>query len=182
MKIPVVAVGGLTSSALLAIGVTVGGFSSAAADPGDYSFLLISPNDVTDSTAYSVGAPTPNPNGQPGVTAVYAHRDGSRQITDTILVLPDPAAATAAMNSSQADLANRVANAKTQPESVGTGGTLLTGSSPDGTKSVSVLLFTQGNAATTIEFEGPSNDPVPADIVTEFGQRQDTAIKNGLAA
>jgi hypothetical protein len=63
---------------------------------------------------------------------------------------------------------------------VGTGGTVITGPSPDGTKSVSVLLFTEGNAAASIEFEGPAKDSVPLDMVTDYGQKQDTAIKDSL--
>jgi hypothetical protein len=43
---------------------------------------------------------------------------------------------------------------------------------------VTVLSFTEGNVATTIEFDGPSNDPAPPDFVTELGQKQDTAIKD----
>jgi hypothetical protein len=182
MKVPVIAVGGLTATTLLTIGVTVGGFGSAAAQPGDYSTLPVHPNEVTDSMAYSAAAPIQNPNGQPGVTEVYMHRDGSRQITNTILILPDAPGAAAAMNGSQADLANRVAGGKTQPAAVGTGGTMVSGSSPDGSKSVTLLTFTEGNAATTIEFDGPPKDPVPTDMVIDFGQKQDTAIKSWLGA
>jgi hypothetical protein len=180
MKIPVIAVGSLTATTLLTIGVTVGGFSSAAAQPGDYSTLAIHPNDVTDSMAYSAAAPIESPNGQPGVTEVYTHRDGSRQITDTILILPDPPAATAALGGSQADLGSRVVNGKTQSAPVGTGGTLVSGSSPDGSKAVTVLSFAEQNAFTTVVFEGPANDPVPQDMVVDFGQKQDAAIKRWL--
>jgi len=156
------------------------GIGSAAADPADYNALLVNPNDVTDSTAYTASAPVQNPNNQQGISAVYTHRDGTRQITETVLVLPDPAAATTAMNSSQNEMASRIANEKTQPVQVGTGATLLTGSSPDGTKSVSVLLFTQGNAATTVEFDGPPADAAPTEFVVDLGQKQDAAIKNAL--
>ena len=40
----------------------------------------------------------------------------------------------------------------------------------------SVLTFTQGNAATTIEFDGPLNDPAPDEFVIDLGKKQDTAI------
>ena len=50
--------------------------------------------------------------------------------------------------------------------------------SPDGTQSVTVLTFAEGNAATTIEFDGPPNDPVPPDVAIELGQKQDTAIRD----
>jgi hypothetical protein len=182
MKRPVIAVGGLTAAALLAAGTTIGGFSSAAAQPGDYSAIPVSPNVITDSAAYTAGAPTIDPNGQPGVTTVFTHRDNTRQITNTILVLPDPQAAMAALGQMQSGLGDRVADGRTQPAAVGTGGTVVTGLSPDGTKSVSVLLFTEGNAAGSIEFEGPKNDSVPMDMVVDYGQKQDTAIKDSLGS
>ena len=178
MRISRTSIGGLTATAALAAGVTTFGIGSAAADPVDYTLLLINPNDVTDSMAYSAAAPVQNPNNQQGVSAVYSHRDGTRQITETVLVLPDAAAAAAAMNASQGDAANRIANEKTQPVQVGTGGTLLTGSSADGSQSVSVLLFTQGNAAATVEFDGPPKDPAPTEFVVDLGQKQDSAIRN----
>src|SRR6185312_2116387 len=173
---------------LMPIGISVAtaacaltfGIGSAAADPADYSGLLVNPNDVTDSTAYTASAPVQNPNNQQGVSAVYTHRDGTRQITETVLVLPDPAAATTAMNTSQNEMASHMANEMSQSVQVGTGATLLTGSSPDGTKSVSVLLFTQGNAAATVEFDGPPADAAPTDFVVDLGQKQDAAINNAL--
>lgn len=167
--------GRLTAGALLIVGVGIGGLGTAAADP-DYTALLIQPNDVTDSTAYSAAPPIQDPNGQPGVQAVYTHRDGSRTITDTVLVLPDSVAATAALNAAQA--ASGIANPKSAPAPVGTGGTLISGKSADGTHSISLLLFTQGNTATTVEFEGAANDPAPADLAIGFGQRQDSAIRD----
>lgn len=182
MKALATAVGSFTMAVALTMGAIVGGFSSAAAQPADYGTLPIHPNDVTDSAAYSAAPPVPNPNGQPGIQTVYTHREGTRQITNTILVLADAPAATAALNASQADNANRVANGKTQPAAVGTGGTIVSGTSPDGSKSVSVLTFTEGNTATTVEFAGPTNDPAPNDLISDFGQKQDTAIKGWLAA
>jgi hypothetical protein len=69
---------------------------------------------------------------------------------------------------------------KTGSAAVGVDGTVITGASPDGTRAVSVLLFTEGNAAGSIEFEGPAKDPVPLDMITEYGQKQDAAIKESL--
>jgi hypothetical protein len=154
---------------------SIGGLGIASAQPGDYSMLPVNPNVVTDSNAYTSAAPIVNPNGQQGVTAVYNHRDGSRQITNTVLILPDAAAATAAVNTP--DLANRVVNVTTQPLAVGNSGTMVSGTSPDGSKAVTVVRFAEGNAATTMEFDGPKNDAAPADLVTEFARAQDNAIK-----
>ncbi len=161
--------------------MSLSGFGYAAAQPGDFSALPVDPNLVTDSLAYSAAPPVFNPNGQPGVETVYTHRDGTRTITSTILVLPDPQAATAALDGARAELAGKVANGTSQPAAVGTGGTTLTGMSPDGSKSVTVLSFGEGNTATTIEFDGAPKDPVPPDLVLELGKKQDTAIRDWQA-
>lgn len=166
----------------VATAMTFTGFGYAAAQPGDFITLPVDPNLITDSLAYNAAPPVFNPNGQPGVEAVYTHRDGSRQITSTILVLPDPAAATAALDGQKAMLASEVANGKTEPAAVGSGGSMVSGTSSDGSKSVTVLSFTRGNAATTIEFTGASNDPAPSDLVLELGRKQDTAIQDWQTA
>jgi hypothetical protein len=57
--------------------------------------------------------------------------------------------------------------------------------SPDGTQSVTVFSFAEGNAATTIEFDGPPNDPVPPDMVIALGQKaghRDKGLADRLAA
>ncbi len=200
MKVRAIGFAGLTATTLLAIGVTLDACSSkapsnssspspstssaatSAAPASKYSNLLANPNNVWDTTAYSAAAPTQNPNGQNGIQDVYTHRDKTRQITDTILVLADPAAATASLQQSQTGLGSRVVNAKTEPAPVGTAGTIVSGSSPDGSKAVSVLLFTEGKTATTVEFDGAPKDPAPTDAIVEFGQQQDNAIKKGLPA
>ena len=176
MKRSVFATTAVAAGALFSIGLSVG-CPTSLADP-DYSNLPVNPNGITDSTAYIAEAPSPNPDGQPGVTAVFTHRDGSRKITDTILVLPDAAAATAALQGATADVNAKISNAKSQPAPVGTGGTLISGQSADGSQAVTALLFTQDNVATTIRFEGPTADPVPSQLAIDYGQDQDNAIKN----
>jgi hypothetical protein len=160
--------------------MTMSGFGYAAAQPGDFSTLPVDPNLITDSLAYNAAPPVFNPNGQPGVETVYTHRDGSRTITTTVLVLPDPGAATAALDGARASVA--VANGKSTPAAVGSGGTMVTGMSPDGSKSVTVLSFAEGNTATTIEFAGAPKDPAPQDLVLELGRKQDTAIRDWQAS
>jgi hypothetical protein len=167
--------GGFAAAAIM----TFGGFGYAAAQPGDFSALPVDPNLITDSLAYNAAPLVFNPNGQPGVEAVYTHRDGSRRITSTILVLPDAQAATAAL---PAGLAGKVANGKSEPAAVGSAGTMVSGMSPDGSQSVTVLSFAEGNTATTIEFDGAPKDPAPADLVLELGRKQDTAIRDWQAA
>lgn len=118
-----------------------------------------------------------NPSGQPGAAKVYTHRDG-RAITDTVWVLPDAAAAKAAATAAQT--AAGIANPKSEPVQVGTGGTFLSGLSADGSQALGLLTFTQGNAASSILFSGPANDPADAALATELGQAQDALIKNRM--
>ena len=174
--------GGFAAAAVMTVGVAVGGFGYAAAAPGDFSTLPVDPNLITDSLAYNAAPSVFNPNGRPGVETVYIHRDGSRQITSTILVLPDAKAASAALDGAKAELAGKVATGNTQPAAVGSGGTMLTGMSPDGSKSVTVLSFAEGNTATTLEFDGAAEDPAPSDLVLELGHKQDTAIRDWQAS
>jgi hypothetical protein len=181
MKVSVIAIRSLLVTTLATVGMAIGGIGSAAAQ-ADYGTLPVNPNEVTDSTAYIAEAPVQNPNGQPGVEVVYNHRDGTRVITNTIMVLADAPAATAAMDQARAALGGEVIRSTTQPAPVGAGGSIVSGSSPDGTQSVSVLTFTEGDAFVTVEFNGPPNDPVPVDLATEYGQRQATAVRDALSA
>ena len=167
--------GGIAAAAIM----SMAGFGYAAAQPGDFSTLPVDPNLITDSLAYNAAPAVYNPNGQAGIETVYTHRDGSRTITTTVLVLPDAQAATAALDGARAGL---VANGTSQPAAVGSGGTMLTGMSPDGAKSVTVLSFAEGNTATTIEFAGAPKDPAPSDLVLELGRKQDTAIRDWQAS
>ena len=165
--------------AAMTVAAAVGGLGSAAAQSNDYSQLPVDPNLITDSQAFSAAPFDIDPNGQRGVMAEYTHREGAtRSITTTILILPSAQEATGSLAAAAAQVGNPVS----APAPVGTGGTMVTGTSPDGTESVTVLSFTEGNVATTIEFDGPPNDPAPPDFVTELGQKQDTAIRDWQGA
>jgi hypothetical protein len=153
--------------------------SSAQAQPADYTGLLIQAQDINAPEIFTASPPIQNPNGQPGVATTFSNQGGTHVIGDTILVLPDPAAATRALESAKAAAGNSV-NGKAEPIDIGTGGTTVSGSSADGSKGVTVLLFTEGKAFATLEFDGPPDVLVPPDFVTDVGQKQDAAIKKGL--
>ncbi|AKN17136.1 hypothetical protein MHAE_02595 [Mycobacterium haemophilum DSM 44634] len=155
--------------------------SSAPAQSTDYSGLLIQATDIDAPVSFTASPPTNNPNGQPGVATTFSAQDDIHVIHDTIQILADPAAATNALNSAKTGQANAVKNPATNPANVGTDGTVLTGLSPDGTKGVTILLFTEGKALVTLEFDGPPQSLAPPDFVTDVGQKQDAAVKKGLA-
>jgi hypothetical protein len=154
--------------------------SSAQAQAADYTRLLIHANDIQTPMAFTAGPLVPNPNGQAGAETTFSNDDKTRQIHDTILVLGDPSAAASALDAAKAKLGDSVVGTPA-PAAVGTGGTLVSGNSPDGSKGVMMLLFTEGKAFTTLNFVGPANMQPPPDFVTELGQKQDTLIKNGLS-
>jgi hypothetical protein len=162
---------------------------SSPAQPGDYTRLLIQTTDIDAPMPFVAGQPTTNPNGQPGAAITFstqphpADQDGVTvkevHIRDTIAVLPDAAAATSALNAAKAGQ-GMVTNPETAPANVGTGGTTMSGKSPDGSKSVTALLFTEGRAFVTLEFIGAVGPLPPPDFVVDVGQKQDAAVKKGL--
>ena len=154
--------------------------SSAQAQSADYARLLIKTSDIQTPMAFTSGPVIRNPNGQAGVETTFSNDDKTRQIHDTILVLSDPAAAASALDAAKAKLGDSVQGTP-GPAAVGTGGTTVSGNSPDGSKGVTMVLFTEGKAFTTLNFVGPPDMLPPPDFVTDLGQKQDTAIKNGLA-
>jgi hypothetical protein len=155
--------------------------SSAPAQPTDYTGLLIQATDINAPVAFTGSPPANNPNGQPGVATTFSTQDGSHVIKDTIQVLADPAAATNALNAAKGGQGNAVKDPQTGSANVGTGGTTLSGNSPDNSKGVTILLFTEGKAFVTLEFDGPVDSLPPQDFVNDVAQKQDAAVKKGLA-
>jgi len=164
--------------------------SSAPAQPSGYTALLIQATDIDAPMPFIADSPTNNPNGQPGASITFRSQPHPEdqsgvtvkdvQIIDTIRVLPDPAAATSALNTAKTGQ-GLVKDPKTDSSNVGTGGTTLSGASPDGSKSVTALMFTEGRGFVTLEFVGGSDSPPPPpDFVTDVGQKQDAAVKKGL--
>ena len=154
--------------------------SAAPARPGEYAGLLIKATDIDAPVTFTAGPAADNPNGQPGVATTFRDEDGSHQIKDTIQVFADPAAATNALNAAKGAQGDVVKKPTSRPATIGTGGTTLSGDSPDGLKGVTVLLFTEGRALVTLQFDGPPGSLVPQEFMTDVGQKQDAAVKKGL--
>jgi hypothetical protein len=157
--------------------------TSTSAAPTDYTTLLIQGSDIS-TTPPNVFAPAEppvqNPNGMPGAAVVFKNQDDSNRIGDTVLILTDAGAAANAMNGSVASLGNTVTGGDPQPISVGNGGTMVSGTSPDKSKAVTVLPFTEGKAFVTLEFDGAPGDVVPPDYAVGVAQQQDAAVKSKL--
>jgi len=160
--------------------------SSGAAQHSDYSNLLIKSTDIVipGDSFMSLTPPAPNPT---GIDETFINQNGSRQISDKIYVYPDAAAATQARDMTAQTLTDPdmgVKGGTPTPVDVGTGGTMASGTTTkaDGPKSKSSIMFTEGKAFVSIDFESAANDPVPQDFVLDVARKQDAAIKAGLPA
>ena len=154
--------------------------SPAPGRPGEYAALLIKATDINAPVTFTAGPATDNPNGQPGIARTFRAEDTNHQIEDTIQVFADPAAATNALNAAKCAQGDVVKKPTSRPANIGTGWTTLSGDSPDGLKGVTVLLFTEGRALVTLQFDGPPGSLVPQDFMTDVGRKQDAAVKKGL--
>jgi hypothetical protein len=206
MKTPVIALAGLTAAAAL-VGMSATGCSSKSdkatssssssasattsaagshwnspqAESGGYAKLLIKAEDIAlPGDTFTAAPPTENPNGKSGVATVFSNQADTREIGDTIMVLPDAAGAATALEGARSSLGSAVTGGEAQPAAVGEGGTIVSGTSPDGSKSVTVLIFSEGKAFVTLEFDGKPDDPVPPAFATDLGHKQEAAIKSGL--
>lgn len=154
--------------------------SSAPARPNEYAKLLIQASDINAPVPFTAAPPTDNPNGQPGVATTFKDDDGSHAIKVTIQVYDDPDDATNALNTAKGQQGGVIKESTTQQSTIGSGGTMLMGNTPDRSKGVVILLFTEGKAFATLEFDGPTDTLAPPDFVNDVGQKQDAAIKKGL--
>jgi hypothetical protein len=155
--------------------------STHAAQTGDYTTLLIKASDINAPDAFTASPPVNNPNGQHGATVTFTDQDHSHTIIDTIVVALDPAAAANQLDSAKG-VHHEALLAKPMSAEVGVDGTTITGTSQDHTKGVTVLLFTQGKAFVTLEFDGPTYALAPSEFVLDVGHKQDEAIKKGLGS
>jgi hypothetical protein len=159
--------------------------SSGAAQPSDYSNLLIKATDIV------VPGDTFNPpktrqltDPAPGIEGTFTNQSGSRSIIDSLLVYPDPGAAGRdrdSLTKSYVDpQSGAVKGATPTPADVGAGGTMIAGPSLDGSKAKTSVIFSEGKVVALVEFESAPNDPVPPDIALDVARKQDAAIKAGL--
>ena len=153
--------------------------TSAAA--ADYAKLLIAAEDIeAPGDTFTAQEPTVNPGGKPGVATVFSNAEDTHEIGDTIFVLPDAEAADTALQGAVAAFGSTVAGGAPEQVDVGSKASMVSGMSPDGAKAITVLVFTEGTAFTTLEFDSGPDDPVPPEAVLDVARKQDEKIKTGL--
>lgn len=75
-----------------------------------------------------------------------------------------------------------VTGATPRPAPVGTDGTMAVGTSPDGGKATTLLVFTEGPALVRLEFQSAPGDTTTDDFVINVGKMQQIALRTGLNA
>ncbi len=156
--------------------------SGPAAQPSDYSNLLIKPGDIVvpgDTFTLSQTLPVSNP---AGVEGIFENQNGSRKIDDTLYVYPDAGAAAQARDMNVPMMTDPDLGVKgtPTPADVGTAGTMVAGTTSDGSKAKAIVMFTEGRVFAVLEFSSRADDPVPPDFVVDLARKQDAAIKSGL--
>lgn len=152
-------------------------------DQADYGRLLLQPGDLSDDEdTFAVRSTSGGPNGLPGASALFVNADDTRAISDTIVMYPDAAAATATLKQALPEIDKVVTGGTPQPVAVGTDGTMTVGTSPDGSKATTLLLFTHGPAFVRLQFESAPADPTTDRFVSSIGRMQQIALRMGLSA
>jgi hypothetical protein len=160
--------------------------TSTSAAAADYSSLLMKPEAVPPAPTgpFIQDAPQLNPNGVPGAAALYHTEDNSALIGDTVLIADNPEQAGQILKKTIEGLGSAVTGTPAPSTIVSPDAQIIAGTSPDGKKAVTVLVFTEQNAIITLEFDSAEGDlnPVPTDFVETVGVQQQDATKTGLAA
>ncbi|MBU9763119.1 hypothetical protein FR943_04575 [Mycobacterium sp. TNTM28] len=155
--------------------------SSPKSQTSDYSHLLLQAEDVSiPPDSFTTRSATANPDGQSGASTLFVNADDTRAIADTILIYPDASTATATLKQAAAAVSTMVAGGKPEPVPVGLGGTVISGTAPDGSKAVTLLMYTQGRAVVRLEFDSNPDDPVSPQTVASVGRMQQVALRIGL--
>lgn len=158
---------------------------TATAKPGpDYTNLVVPVGDISAVAPepFTVARPPSPTVGSPGAQASFANSAGAETINLNVFVLADAPAAVDAMNATLGSVGSVVVGGDPQPVPVGDGGTLVAGTSPDSSKTVTVLAFTEGRTSVTLQFEGPPDNGAPNDFAIAVAQAQADTIKKNLPA
>jgi hypothetical protein len=156
--------------------------TTAKAAVADYQRLLLTAADLSDADdTFNERSNQTQPSGQPGASAFFVNDADTRAITDTVLIYPDAAAASATLKQTSQTLTEMVADGAPTPSPVGTDGVTISGTYPDGDKAVTLLFFTEGRALVRLEFQSATDDATTDRFVTNVGKMQQIALRVGLA-
>lgn len=153
-------------------------------EQADYSRLLLQPGDLSDDEdTFTEQSSTPSgPDGLPGASALFVNQDDTRAISDTIVIYPDAETAADTLKAAVPTIGSTITGATTRPAPVGSNGTMAVGTSADGRKATTLLLFNEGPALVRLEFQSAPGDVTTDQFVINIGKMQQIALRTGLAS
>jgi hypothetical protein len=147
-----------------------------APPPADLGQLLISAEDIPLPGFLPPVVRPLDEDAVEGVEAFFDSQDGSRQLGQTIVLLPDADAARSAMLGAARLTEQQRTGASSAPAPAGDAGVIITGFQHDGTAST-LLLFSVGTASVAMDFRSPAADPVPPAAAIAAGVRQAALLR-----
>lgn len=152
------------------------------AEATDYGRLLLTAADLSDDEdTFVERTKTATPDGVAGSSAFFVNEKDTRAITDTVLIYPDAATATATLKQATDSLGTLVSGGTPKSANVGADSVVVSGTKPDEDTAVTVLLFTEGRALVRLRFESATGDATTDRFVTGIGKMQQIALRIGLA-
>ena len=152
-----------------------------AAD-ADYQRLLLTAADLSDADdTFNPRSDGAQPAGVPGASVFFVNDEDTRAISDTVMIYPDAATATATLRQTTGTLTALVPGGTPAPAPVGTDGITIAGTYPDDAKAVTLLFFTEGRALVRLEFQSATGDATTERFVNGVGKMQQVALRVGLA-
>ena len=148
----------------------------------DYTQLLLQPSDVyVPGDGFTAPPPLRDPDGIEGAEELMTNGDQTRAVGITIVMESDAQTALREVPIARDKLSTVVPTAPPLSVPVGAGATAVVGVSPDGTKAVTALVFSQDRAIVRIDYYSALGQATPIDFVIEVGLKQAIALRVGLA-
>jgi len=173
---------GLLPSTASTPSASVGSTATPTVQAADHRTLLLSASDISDAEdTFHERSRDVHPDDTEGASAFFVNDQDNRAVSDTILIYPDAATATATLRQAAGTLPTQVTGGSPAPIGVGNDGVVIAGAYPDQEKAVTVLLFTEGRALARLEFQSAAGDTTTDEFVTNVGKMQQIALRVGLS-
>ncbi|MDF2826075.1 MAG: hypothetical protein K0R68_3483 [Mycobacterium sp.] len=123
-----------------------------------------------------------DPDGIPGAEVMITSDDSTNAVGITLVLLADAASTPQAFADAVANLTTVRATGTPASVPVGDQAVAVAGTSPDGTKATTALVFRYDRALARIDFYSLPGNPTPTERVIDVGQKQAVALRLGLIA
>jgi hypothetical protein len=157
--------------------------SEAPAGEPDYEALLMKPEAIPSGAGtFLADPPKVDTSSPPDVTQNFHPADNTASIFAQVIVETDPAAAAAGLEVAKSKLPDAIVGQPQPVPSVTANAVTVAGTSKDGSKAVTGLVFAEQNTVVQLMFISAPGDlnPVPTDFVESVGKAQLDAVQQGL--